>query len=81
MGGTSYILLSAFILNEKTVINSQNKDAQCFNWAVLAKYVTGRNKYQIGDNYKSLEEKCNFSGISFPTTLNEIKIFEKNYIS
>uniref|UniRef100_A0A2S2NB19 DNA-directed DNA polymerase n=1 Tax=Schizaphis graminum TaxID=13262 RepID=A0A2S2NB19_SCHGA len=78
MGASSYIPLPNFIENKKAVINPQNIDQQCFKWAILAKHVTGINRQRIENNYTSLEEKYNFSGITFPTKLHEVKIFEKN---
>lgn len=32
----------------------------------------------VGKNYKVLEEKHDFSGLTFSTPLNKIKIIEKN---
>ncbi|KAF0749099.1 Uncharacterized protein FWK35_00014161 [Aphis craccivora] len=65
MGGSSYIQLP-------------NVDQQCFKWAVIAKHVTGENKFRIGKNYRQHEDKYNFNGLSFPTYLSDITKFEKN---
>ncbi|XP_060870596.1 uncharacterized protein LOC132945009 [Metopolophium dirhodum] len=78
IGGSSYIQLPGAIENKKAVINPQNLDSQCFKWAILAKHVTGNNKHRVGDNYFKHQEKYNFTNLSFPTPLNQIKIFEKN---
>ncbi|XP_025204869.1 uncharacterized protein LOC112601440 [Melanaphis sacchari] len=78
MGGSSYIPLPNDIKNKKAVINQQNSDQQCFKWAILAKYVSGNNKNQVAKNYTLHEEKYNFSNLTFPTPITEIKIFEKN---
>jgi len=40
--------------------------------------VTGRNRCRIGNNYYKHAYKYNFSGLSFPTPLSEVKIFEQN---
>ncbi|XP_060868899.1 uncharacterized protein LOC132943807 isoform X2 [Metopolophium dirhodum] len=78
IGGSSYIQLPDAIENKKATINPQNIDMQCFKWAILAKHVTGENKCRIGDNYIKHEKKYNFTNISFPTPLHQVKIFEKN---
>ena len=77
MGGSSYIELPTFILNKNAIINPQNKDDQCFKWAVLARHVTGINRYRVGENYSEHEEKYNFSDISFPTPLMDSKFSKK----
>ncbi|KAL4099018.1 hypothetical protein QTP88_023519 [Uroleucon formosanum] len=81
MGGSSYIPLSNEIKNKKAVINPQNSDQQCFKWAIIAKYVSGNAKNQVAKNYTSLEEKYNFSDLTFPTPVTEIKNFEKNNLN
>lgn len=78
MGGSSYIPLPAYIEGKRGTINPQNVDQQCFKWAILAKHVTGENKFRIGENYKQHDDKYNFNGISFPTPLSDVKKFEYN---
>jgi len=76
--GASYIKLPDPINNKRATINPQNKDHQCFKWAILAKHVTGPNKHRVGNNYYRHENKYNFSGLSFPTPWSQVKTFEKN---
>ncbi|XP_022172829.1 uncharacterized protein LOC111035494 [Myzus persicae] len=78
MGGSSYIALPDDMKNKKAIINPQNSDQQCFKWAILARHVSGNAKNQVAENYTSLEDKYNFSDITFPTPVREIKTFEKN---
>ncbi|KAL4152936.1 hypothetical protein QTP88_000769 [Uroleucon formosanum] len=78
MAGSSYIPLPNDIKNKKAVINPQNTDQQCFKWAILARHVSGKVKNQVAENYTSYEEKYNFSDLTFPTPITEIKKFEKN---
>lgn len=78
MGGSSYIRLPQDILIKRAIINPKNNDEQCFKWAILARYVTNDHKYRVGENYLLHEDKYDFTGITFPTPLNEIEIFEKN---
>lgn len=77
MGGSSYIVLPPDIENRKAVINPKNYDQECFKWAILARHVVGDNKHRVGDNYKKHVNKYNFNGLTYPTPLHEIKIFEK----
>ena len=78
MGGSSYIQLPNVIEKKKAIINPQNIDQQCFKWAILARHVIGSNKKVVDNNYFEHEEKYNFSDISFPTPLHQVKLFEKN---
>ncbi|KAL4091146.1 hypothetical protein QTP88_025883 [Uroleucon formosanum] len=78
MSGSSYISLPDSIDRKKGTINPQNNDQQCFKWSILAKHVTEQTKCRIGENYRKHEGKYIFDGISFPTPLSDIKIFEKN---
>lgn len=75
MGGSSNIDVHKFMVDKKAVINSQNTKEQCFKWAILTNMI--RHRCYISENYKVLEEKYDFSGLTFPTLLNEIKMFEK----
>ncbi|XP_022161019.1 uncharacterized protein LOC111027104 [Myzus persicae] len=78
MVGSSYVQLPIMIENKKGTINPQNNDPKCFKWCVLARHVTGRNKFYISNNYYQHENKYDFSGLSFPTPLCDVKIFERN---
>jgi len=78
ISGSSYIPLPNDIKNKKAVINPQNSDQNCFKWSILAKHVLGNNENQVAENYILHEEKYNFSDLTFPTPITEIKIFEKN---
>jgi len=78
MSGSSYLPLPASIDRKRATINPQNSDQQCFKWAILAKHVTEHPKYRVGVNYYQHIDKYNFDGISFPTPLSDVKIFERN---
>lgn len=78
MSGSSYLPLPASIDRKRATINPQNSDQQCFKWAILAKHVTEQPKYRVGVNYCQHIDKYNFDGISFPTPLSDVKIFERN---
>ncbi|KAL4082979.1 hypothetical protein QTP88_028325 [Uroleucon formosanum] len=78
MSGSSYLPLPASIDRKRATINPQNSDQQCFKWVILAKHVTEHPKYRVGVNYYQHVDKYNFDGISFPTPLSDVKIFECN---
>ncbi|KAF0741731.1 Uncharacterized protein FWK35_00024015 [Aphis craccivora] len=78
MGGVSYIQLPAFIDRKWATINPQNLDQQCFKWVILARLIMGPVACRVGDSYRQHEGKYNFEGISFLTSLSDIKKFEKN---
>lgn len=77
MGGSSYVKLPNDIKNKKAVINPQNTDQQCFKWAILTKYVDDSH-LQHETRYTNEEHRYDFSGLTFPTPIAEIKIFERN---
>lgn len=78
MGGLYYIPLPKDILNKKVIMIPQNTDQQCFKWAIIAKQLKEENKLRVGENYTVHEDKYNFSSFQLPTSLSEIKVFEKN---
>lgn len=75
----SYIKTPPDIQSKKAVINPQNLDQQCFKWAILVKYLTeGHKKHRVNKNYFALENMYDFTGLTFPTPLHEVVVFEKN---
>jgi len=79
MGGPSYLPLPESIFNRKAVVNPKNVDQQCFKWAILAKHVAQDNRTRVGANYSSEEHRYDFSALSAPTPVSEIKLFERAY--
>lgn len=69
LGGSSYITLPADIRNRWAIVNPQNIDEKCFQWAILAKRVTGVHRDRIGANYARVDGLYDFSGITYPTPL------------
>ena len=59
------------------VVNVQNKDNQCFKWAVLsALHPLAKHANRVF-HYKKFEHELDFTGISFPVKLDDIPKFEK----
>ncbi|KAL4090758.1 hypothetical protein QTP88_025535 [Uroleucon formosanum] len=72
----SYLQLPRSILNRRAVVNPQNLDQQSFKWAILAKHVS-KCRGRVGRNYLDEEHRYNFSVLSVPTTVSDIKLFER----
>lgn len=75
--GSSYIDLPEWIKNTQSCINVKNTDNQCFKWSVLSSLYPTKNGERVS-KYKQYENKLNFDGLTFPVTIDQIKIFEKN---
>jgi len=73
LGGSFFIPLSNFTERKCGAINSQNVNQQYFNWAVLAKHLTGEMVCRVGDNYYKHENKYNFNGLEFPKCYIKLK--------
>lgn len=81
LGGSSYIELLKNIEVKKAVINPQNIDQACFKWAILAKHVVSEHRYRVDENYTRHEHGYNFTDLIFPTSIEDIKIFEPSHRS
>ena len=70
--GADYIFLSADLSAKKEVINPQNKDNECFRWAILsALYPVEKNPQRIAQ-YQKYYDTLNFKDIKFPVQADEI---------
>ncbi len=77
--GGKYSELSKFIKNKKAVINMKNKDNTCFLWcATRALNPTDHNAERVSEILKKQSEKYNWEGITFPTKVKDIDVWEKN---
>ena len=78
LGGSSYIPLPQKIRDKNAVINMKNDDDQCFKWCVSrALCFVNDHPERITKTLKEFSERLNWSGLSFPVDLKQIKIFEK----
>ena len=80
LGGSSYLPLPAGIRNKKSIINMKNEnDEECFKWCITRKmFPVDVHPERVTETLKKQSESLNWSGISFPTPLNEIDKFERN---
>ena len=76
-GGT-YLPLPKFIERKKAIINPQNQDNECFKWSVIATLHNSDIKCNNNrvSNLRKFESKYDWSDLSFPTSLKDIKKFE-----
>lgn len=75
--GSSYISLPPKLSAKKCIINPKNCDNYCFKWAILCRFINGTHPERINYRYFNIENKFNFTTIEFPTSLKQIKLFEK----
>jgi hypothetical protein len=74
LDGSSYVPLPASVEARKAVVNPQNIDRECFKWAILVKHVQNiAHLNRVGVNYSSEEYRYDFSALSVPTPVSEIK--------
>ena len=79
LSGSGYSKLPSFIVKKKAVINMKNEDNQCFKWAVTrAINPVDRNSERITKELRDQSEKYDWSGITFPTKVEDTHIWEKN---
>src|ERR1044071_8437501 len=70
--GESHISLSADLSAKKEVVNPQNKDNECFRWAILsALHPTPHHPERIAQ-YQQYYDTLNFKDIKFPVQADEI---------
>ncbi len=79
LDGSGYSKLPPLIAKKKAVINMENDDDQCFKWAVTrALNPSDKNPKRITKELRDQAEKLNWEGITFPTKVKDIPIWEKN---
>ena len=78
--GSSYIELPEWIQNKKAVINSKNKDEECFKWALIeALHHKDIKHHPERINPPSpYENQYNWKGLEFPVSIKKIDKFKKN---
>ncbi len=79
LSGSGHSKLPSFIAKKKAIVNLKNDDDQCFKWAVTrALNPTDNHPERVTKELKDQAEKYDWSGITFPVKLEDIKIWEKN---
>ena len=78
--GSSYTELPEWIQNKKAVINPQNKDEECFKWAVIEALHHQDIKHHPEriSLLRPYQNQYNWKGLEFPASIKKIDKFEKN---
>jgi len=71
LSGTSYIPTPSRIANKHAVINVQNRDDRCFQWAVLSCLYPAENNPHRVSNYEQYQDTLNFNN---PNSNSRIRI-------
>ncbi|KFM71739.1 hypothetical protein X975_17934, partial [Stegodyphus mimosarum] len=75
--GSTYLELPRALQSRKAIINVRNFDKECFRWAVISGlHPVASNPHRVC-HYIPFKNYYNFSGISFPTKPEDVKIFER----
>ena len=70
--GSSYMELSDTLKSKKAIINVKNDDQKCLMWSLLsARHPVKKNAQRV-NKYFGFAKELNFTGIEFPTPLNQI---------
>ena len=77
--GGSYTELPEWLKSKKAVINPQNKDEECFKWAVIAVLHHEDIKHHLERIIliRSYERHYNWKGLKFAVSIKKIDKFEK----
>ncbi len=79
LDGSGYSKLPPLIAKKKAVVNMENDDDQCFKWAVTrALNPSDKNPKRITKELRKQAEELNCDGITFPTKVKDMPIWEKN---
>ena len=84
MRGSSHLPLPDFIAKRKAMINPQNRDEECFKWAIIGvdKWMGIDSHPERVSNLREFTDNYYWSGLEFPVSLKQIGKFEaKNNIS
>ena len=78
--GSSYTEFSEWIRIKKAVINPQNKDGECFKWAVIASLHDEEIRHHTEriSLLRPYENQYNWERLAFPVSIKKIDKFEKN---
>ena len=78
--GSSYNELPKWLKSKKAVINQQNKDEECFKWAVIEALHHEEIKHHPEriSLLRPYENQYNWKGLEFPVSIKKIDKFEKN---
>lgn len=74
--GSSFIPLPIRLRAKKAVVNVQNSDQKCFQWAILSALHPSTHHVERVSKYVKYADELDFTGIDFPMQLKNISRFE-----
>ncbi|XP_050503415.1 uncharacterized protein LOC126882493 [Diabrotica virgifera virgifera] len=77
-GASSYIQLHPKVTKKRACINVKNNDQACFAWAIVSALYSVNINTNKTTSYPHYTTVLNLKGLTFPVTLNQISLFEKN---
>ena len=78
IGGSSYVQTPRWVENKKATVNIINHDNLCFLYCVLAVSHHQKVNPQRLNHYNKFLDELKIQGLTFPLTLDQIPLFEKN---
>ena len=78
--GSSYIELSEWLESKKAVVNPQNKEEECFKWALIAvlHHQEIKKDHQDISKLRPYENEYNWKGLEFPVSIKKTNKFQKS---
>ncbi|XP_063235651.1 uncharacterized protein LOC134538341 [Bacillus rossius redtenbacheri] len=76
--GAAHTKLPAFLFNRKACVNIECPEQHCFLYAVMAGVSTVEGNVSRATSYPNPLVYFNTNGLTFPSTLHQIKTFERN---
>lgn len=73
---SSFIPLPIRLRVKKAIVNVQNTDQKCFQWAILSALYPALHHAERVSNYLPYADKLEFTGIEFPMQMKDIMKFE-----
>ena len=70
--GSSYMELPDTLKSKKAIINVKNDDQKCLMWSLLSAHHPVKKNAQRVNKYFGFANELDFTGIDFPTPLNQI---------
>ncbi|CAG9840740.1 unnamed protein product [Diabrotica balteata] len=75
---SSYIQLHPKVARKRACINVRNNDQACFAWAIVSALYSVNINTNKTSSYPHYTNVLNLKGLTFPVTLNQIPLIEKN---
>lgn len=76
--GGSYLALPKEIRNTKSCLNVKNYDNHCFAWSIVAALFPRTKNVNRTSSYPFYSSVLNVTGMNFPPSYTDIRLFEKN---